>query len=50
VEAGRAGVAVWALTLAGLGGAFWLDHLLRQAGSAEVDRLNASAYPVLLGR
>ncbi len=40
--------ALWALTLAGLGGAFWLDHLLRQGGSSEVDRLNAAAYPVVL--
>jgi uncharacterized membrane protein len=28
--------ALWTLTLAGLGGAFWFDHLLRQAGSSEV--------------
>jgi hypothetical protein len=40
--------ALWALTLAGLGGNFWFDQLLRQAGSSEVDRLNAAAYPVLL--
>jgi hypothetical protein len=40
--------ALWALTLAGLGGNFWFDQLPRQAGSFEVDRLNAAAYPVLL--
>ena len=40
--------ALWALTLAGLGGAFWFDDLLRQAGSSEVDRLTAAAYPVVL--
>jgi hypothetical protein len=40
--------ALWALTLAGLGGVFWLDHLLRQAGSSEVDRLPTAAYPVLV--
>ena len=38
----------WALTLAGLTAAAWLDHLLDQAGSADVDRLNASGYPVVL--
>jgi hypothetical protein len=51
VKAGRpAGLAwaLWALTLAGLGGAFWLDHLLRQAGGAEADRLKATAFPVVL--
>jgi hypothetical protein len=40
--------ALWALTLAGLGGVLWLDHLLRRAGSPEVDRLNAAAYLVLV--
>ena len=40
--------ALWALTLAGLGGALWLDHLLAGTGSAEVDRLGAAAYPVVL--
>jgi hypothetical protein len=40
--------ALWALTIAGLGGVFWLDHLMRQAGGAEVDLLNAAAYPVVL--
>jgi hypothetical protein len=40
--------ALWGLTLVGLGGVFWLEHLLRQAGSSEVDRLGAAAYPVLV--
>jgi hypothetical protein len=39
---------LWALTLAGLAAAAWLDRLLGQAGSADVDRLNASGYPVVL--
>jgi hypothetical protein len=40
---------LWTLTLAGpLAAVFWFDHLLRQAGSSEVDRLNADAYPVLV--
>jgi hypothetical protein len=40
--------ALWALTLAGLAGAFWLDDLMRQAGGAEADRLKAAAWPVVL--
>jgi hypothetical protein len=40
--------ALWALTFAGLGGVFWLDRLLGQAGSSEADRLGAAAYPVVL--
>jgi hypothetical protein len=40
--------ALWALTLLGLAGVFWFDYRLRQAGSSDVDRLNAAAYPVLL--
>jgi hypothetical protein len=40
--------ALWALTVVGLGGAFWFDDLLRQAGGSEVDRLNAAIYPVLV--
>jgi hypothetical protein len=39
---------LWALTLSGLAAGFWLDHLMAQAGGAEVDRLNAAAYPVVL--
>jgi hypothetical protein len=39
---------LWALTLAGLGGAFWLNHLLLQAGGSEVDSLTAAAFPVVL--
>jgi hypothetical protein len=39
---------LWALTLSGLAADLWLDHLVAQAGGAEVDRLNASAYPVVL--
>jgi hypothetical protein len=39
---------LWTLTLSGLAAVFWFDHLLRQAGSSEVDRLNADAYPVVL--
>jgi hypothetical protein len=38
---------LWTLTLSGLAAVFWFDHLLRQAGSSEVDRLNADAYPVV---
>ena len=40
--------ALWALTLVGLAVGFWLGHLLGQAGSSEVDRLNADAYPLLV--
>jgi hypothetical protein len=40
--------ALWALTFAGLAGGTRLDHLIRQAGGAEVDLLNAAAYPVIL--
>jgi hypothetical protein len=40
---------VWTLTLSGLAADFWLDHLLAQAGGSGVDRLNAGAYPVVLG-
>jgi hypothetical protein len=39
---------LWTLTLSGLAGVFWFDHLLGQAGSSDVDRLNAAAYPVML--
>jgi len=39
---------LWTLTFSGLAVAAWLDHLLGQAGSADVDRLNASGYPVVL--
>jgi hypothetical protein len=34
---------LWTLTLSGLAAAFWLDHLLAQAGGSEVDRLAAAA-------
>jgi hypothetical protein len=40
--------ALWALTLAALGGCLWLDRLMSQAGASEVDRLNAAAYPVVV--
>ena len=39
---------LWTLTLSGLAGGLWFDHLLGQAGSSEVDRLHAAAYPVML--
>ncbi len=41
---------LWTLTLSGLGGVFWFDHMLRQAGSSVADRLNAAAFPVVLRR
>ena len=39
---------LWTLTLSGLAAAFWFDHLMRQAGSSDVDLLPAAAYPVVL--
>jgi hypothetical protein len=37
--------ALWALTLAGLGGNFWFDQLLRQAGRPELAPLGIFAIP-----
>jgi hypothetical protein len=40
--------ALWALAILGIGAAFWFDHLLRQAGRADLVQVNASALPWLL--
>jgi hypothetical protein len=40
--------ALWVLATLGIGAAFWFDHLLRQAGRADLVQLNASALPWLL--
>jgi hypothetical protein len=40
--------ALCALAILGSGAAFWFDHLLRQAGRADLIQMNASALPWLL--
>jgi hypothetical protein len=40
--------ALWALALLGIGAVRWFDHLLRQAGRADLVQLNASGVPFLL--
>jgi hypothetical protein len=40
---------LWGLTVSGLAGGFWLDHLLRQAGRPDLALLTpGTAYPVLV--
>jgi hypothetical protein len=40
--------ALWALAMLGIVAVLWFDHLLRQAGRADLVQLNASAVPFLL--
>jgi hypothetical protein len=40
--------AFWALAMLGIVAALWFDHLLRQAGRADLVQLNASGVPFLL--
>jgi len=40
--------ALWGLAVLGIAAVLWFDHLLRQAGRADLVQLNASAVPFLL--
>jgi hypothetical protein len=40
--------ALWALAMLGIAAVLWFDHLLRQAGRADLVQANASALPWLL--
>jgi hypothetical protein len=40
--------ALWALAMLGIVAAFWFDHLLRQAGRADLVQVNAGGLPWLL--
>jgi hypothetical protein len=40
--------ALWALAVLGIAAVLWFDHLLRQAGRADLVQLNASGLPWLL--
>jgi hypothetical protein len=40
--------ALWALVLLGLAVVAWIDHLLRQAGRAELAQINVSAVPLVV--
>jgi hypothetical protein len=40
--------ALWALAMLGIAAVLWFDHLLRQAGRADLVQLNASGVPWLL--
>jgi hypothetical protein len=39
---------LWALAMLGIGAVLWFDHLMRQAGRADLVQLNASGVPFLL--
>jgi hypothetical protein len=40
--------ALWALAMLGIAAVFWFDHLMRQAGRADLVQVNASGLPWLL--
>jgi hypothetical protein len=40
--------ALWALAMLGVATLPWFDHLLRQAGRAELAQLDASTVPAVL--
>ena len=40
--------ALWALAMLGIAAVLWFDHLLRQAGRADLVQVNASGLPWLL--
>ena len=37
--------ALWALAMLGIAAVFWFDHLLQQAGRADLVQVNASGLP-----
>ena len=39
---------LWALAILGIGAVLWFDHLMRQAGRADLVQLNVSGVPFLL--